>query len=84
MYRLLVILGLLMVLYFLVRRVVREFKSGHLDRRGLSVDQDQMVQDPVCLTFVPKKIAVEERVGEQTYWFCSSQCAADFQKQRSG
>lgn len=84
MYRLLLIVGLLILLFFLVRRTVREFKSRHLGRRGLSVDQGQMVQDPVCLTFVPKQIAVEERVGGQTYWFCSSQCAADFHKQRSG
>jgi YHS domain-containing protein len=84
MYRILLILGLLVVLVLLVRRAIREFKHRNLDDRGVSVDQDQMVQDPVCRTFVARKIAVREIIGGQAYCFCSRQCAAEFQKQQSG
>ncbi|MGQ0667703.1 MAG: hypothetical protein ACT4O4_11790 [Nitrospiraceae bacterium] len=48
------------------------------------MDQDQMVQDPVCQTFVPRRIAVIEKIGGQTYCFCSRQCAARFQSQQAG
>lgn len=50
----------------------------------MSVDQDQMVQDPVCHTFVPRRIAVVEKIGGQTYCFCSRQCAVTFQNQQAG
>jgi YHS domain-containing protein len=83
MYRLLLILALLLLLYFLVRRAFREFKHRHLDDRGVSGDPDQMVQDPVCHTFVPRKTAFVETVGWQTYCFCSRDCAAAFQQQLS-
>jgi YHS domain-containing protein len=84
MYRIILVLGLLVVLYFLLRQALRGFKSRNYDDRGVSVDQDQMVEDPVCHTFVPRRIAVVETIGGQTYCFCSTQCAATFQKQRAG
>jgi len=83
MYRFLLILALLIILYFLVKRAIREFKMRHLDDRGVPPDGDQMVQDPVCRTFVPRKIAVVERVGGQTYCFCSRHCASEFAKRQS-
>lgn len=82
MYRLLLIVGLLVILYFLLRRAIREFKQRHLDGGGIG-DPDQMVQDPVCHTFVPRKIAFVETIGGQAYCFCSRDCAAAFQKQLS-
>lgn len=84
MYRIILILGLLIVLYFLLRQAVRGFKNRYLDDRGVSVDQDQMVEDPVCHTFVPRRIAVVEKIGGQTYCFCSRQCAVTFQNQQTG
>ncbi len=83
MYRLIIILGLLVVLYFLLRQAVRGFMNRNLDDRGMSVDQDQMVQDPVCHMFVPRRIAVVENIGGQTYCFCSRQCAVTFQNQQT-
>lgn len=82
MYRIIFILILLIVLYFLIRSAVREFKQREAGDR-LPVDKDQMVQDPVCHVFVPRGAAVTEVIGGQTYCFCSKGCAATFQKQLS-
>ena len=84
MYRILLIIGLLVVLYFLLRRAFRGFKDQNLDNRGVSGDQYQMVEDPVCHTFVPRRIAVVEKIGGQTYCFCSRACAVTFQNQQTG
>lgn len=81
MYRLLLVLGLLVILYFLLRRAFRGFTKSDWEDRGTSLDQDHMVRDPVCQTFVPRKIAVVEKIGGETYFFCSRECAAKFQKQ---
>jgi YHS domain-containing protein len=83
MYRIIFILILFIVLYFLIRSAVREFK-GKGTGSHLRVDKDQMVQDPVCLVFVPRGSAVTEVIGGQTYCFCSRGCAATFQKQMTG
>ncbi|MCX5721765.1 MAG: hypothetical protein NT179_07000 [Nitrospirae bacterium] len=83
MYRIIFILGLLAVLYFLLRRALREFK-GQGQPEQLSPGKDQMVQDPVCRVFVPRGVAVTEDIGGQIYYFCSRSCAHKFQEQLAG
>jgi len=83
MYRLLLISALLVVLYFLLRQAVRGFKNKGVGDPGAPVDLDQMVEDPVCHTFVPRRHAVIETVNGQTHCFCSRQCAETFQNRQS-
>lgn len=83
MYRIIFILGLLTVLYFLLRRAIREFKGQGQPER-LFPSKDQMVQDPFCRVFVPRGVAVTEDIGGQTYYFCSRSCAHKFQEQLAG
>jgi YHS domain-containing protein len=82
MYRLLIIFGLLVLLYFLARHAIREFRGGYRRGEGL-VRKDEMVQDPICRTYVPRATALEEKIGGQMYYFCSKECAETFQKQLS-
>jgi YHS domain-containing protein len=84
MYRILLITALLVVLYLLLRQAVRGFKNKEVRDRGTPVDQDQMVEDPVCHTFVPRRNAVIETVSGQTYCFCSKECAVEFQNRQAG
>lgn len=83
MYRAILIVGLLVVLYFLLRKAIRVFKSQGQPER-LPPSKDQMVQDPVCLVFVPRGVAVTEDIGGQTYYFCSRSCAHKFQEKLAG
>lgn len=83
MYRIILILGLLGVLYFFIRRALRQLKSrGKPD--GILPGANQMIQDPVCLVFVPKGAAIMEDIGGQTYYFCSKACAHKFQEKLAG
>ncbi|MEW6543865.1 MAG: YHS domain-containing protein [Nitrospirota bacterium] len=82
MYRLLLVLGLLIIFYFLLRSAVREFLGRRKDQA--LTGRDQMVQDPVCRMYVPKGAAVEASIGGQTYYFCSHDCAQTFRQQLSG
>jgi YHS domain-containing protein len=81
-YRLLLIVGLLAVLYFLLRRVIREVGKEKGSALG-GLGQDVMVQDPVCRTYVARESAVSARIGGQTYFFCSQNCAHAFQQRLS-
>ena len=80
MLRLLLVGGLLVVSYFLLRSAIREFR----ELKGPAqppVPKNEMVQDPVCKTYVPRGSAVSADIGGQTYLFCSRDCADTFQNQ---
>ena len=87
MYRLILIVLLLTVLYFLLRQMFRGFKTPIQAGRGKSSVQaqdeepDQMIEDPVCHIFVPKRIAVIETIGGREYCFCSQECSVRFRSE---
>ena len=85
MYRIIIILILLTILYFLIRSAIRALhERGYTASRNEISDKHQMVQDPVCRVFIPKGTAVQEEIGGQSYFFCSRECAKTFQKQLAG
>lgn len=87
MYRLILVVLLLTVLYFLLRQMFRGFITPVRDSREKSAvqspdeEQDQMIEDPVCHIFVPKRIAVIETIGGREYCFCSRDCAVRFRSE---
>ena len=87
MYRLILATLLLTVLYFLLRQIFRGFNAPIEDGRKKSSaqapdeEQDQMIEDPVCHIFVPKRIAVIETIGAREYCFCSQECAVRFRSE---
>lgn len=84
MYRLLLVSVLLVILYFLLRQIFRGMRRPTIDDRGMSVDQDQMVLDPACQTFIPRRTALIKTIGGQTHYFCSNECMTTFENRRSG
>lgn len=87
MYRIILILALFTVLYFLLRSAIRELRERRntgSDSANQISDKNQMIQDPNCRVFVPKGVAVREEIGGQIYFFCSRECAKTFQKQLAG
>lgn len=88
MYRLILVVLLLTVLYYLLRHMFRGFKTPLRDGQqtnstvqGPNDEQDQMIEDPVCHIFVPKRIALVERIGGREYCFCSKECAGRFRSE---
>jgi YHS domain-containing protein len=78
--RLVLVGGLLVVSYFLLRSAIREFRGLRGPVQPPAAKND-MVQDPVCKTYVPRGSAVSANIGDQTYLFCSRDCAETFQNQ---
>lgn len=81
--RLVLVGGLLVLSYFLLRSAIKEFRGlrgpGHPPATG-----SDMVQDPFCKAYVPRGSAVTAQIGGQVYQFCSRDCAEAFQKQSAG
>ncbi len=83
MVRLLIVLLLLMVLVLLVRSTLREFRKPRRRETHLGA-REQLVQDPVCRTYVGVDSAIQERMGSDTYYFCSRDCADTFRRRGAG
>lgn len=83
MIRLILVVLLLVALFFLVRGMIRDMKARN-GPRTVAGTHDQVVQDPVCLVYVPRESAVATKVGEQTYYFCSKECAQAFERGAAG
>ena len=87
MYRLILVVLLLTVLYLLLRQMFRGFKTPIQAGREKSAaqsqyeEQDQMIEDPVCHIFVPKRIALVEIIGGREYCFCSRECSVKFRSE---
>ncbi len=82
MVRVLALACLALLIIFLVRAAVAAFIAGY---RGSSRHrgtpralQDELVKDPVCETYVPRRSAITRAAGPATYYFCSPGCAKKF------
>jgi uncharacterized protein len=78
--RILILALLGYLLYRSVRRYLRT-DQGTLRRHETSEAIDEMVQDPVCKTYVPMREAEKRVIGGKTYYFCSEKCAEEFEEQ---
>ncbi len=72
------------LLYLLLRAAVAAFLAGF---RGPArpagaprAIRDELVKDPVCETYVPRRSAVARTVASATYYFCSTACAEKFER----
>jgi uncharacterized protein len=71
------ILFLYYVLYYLIKDMSRRKRSP-----GES-DPEELVQDPYCQTYIPRRSAVKRRIAGKEYYFCNQKCLEAFlQKER--
>ena len=43
---------------------------------------DEMVQDPYCETYIPRRDSVMRHIEGKEYFFCSTECASKFKSER--
>ncbi len=81
MVRLLLLVLLAVLIFLLVRAAIAGFLAGFRGggRAGAPrALRNELVKDPVCETYVPRRTAVSRTAGAATYYFCSPACAAKF------
>ncbi len=81
MYRLLIGLLLGYLAYKVIQKVAPLFKSKLPPASGGGrVAAEELVQDPVCKTFIPRRDALKASKDGQDYYFCSEGCRKRFLK----
>ena len=77
--RFLILLLLLYILYRLVRGLLKGKKRvSRVDPHGTV---DELVQDPVCKTYVPMRESTRRVIRGKEYFFCSQKCADIYEEQ---
>lgn len=70
--------------YLAYRLVKKIFQSrtlgGPVHRRPRPDEPEELVQDPVCGTFIPKRDALKFHKDGQDYFFCSEGCLKRFRR----
>jgi YHS domain-containing protein len=77
MYRLIVILILLGIFYWVVKRAF--FPPQKNRAVGPQEDSEEMIQDPVCGCYIPKSQAFTLSYRGKKLYFCSQDCSHKYQ-----
>ena len=79
--RLVIIVILLVVMYYLGKQVYRLLLgSGKSTDKPAAISAGvDLTQDPVCLTYVSKEGAISSQHDGETHYFCSQHCANEFE-----
>jgi YHS domain-containing protein len=71
------------ILYRLLKVAWKVFTRPNSDSKRISPNGkviDEMVQDPFCKTYIPRRDAVKKIIKGQELYFCSQECADKFEK----
>ncbi|MDY7034581.1 MAG: YHS domain-containing protein [Thermodesulfobacteriota bacterium] len=77
--RLLIFIILAYLLYSVLKKFLGSSKEINRGRGGGVIDE--MVQDPVCKTYIPHREAVKRVIEGQEFFFCSNECASKFESE---
>ena len=61
------------ILYYLIKDMAVRRKKW-----SRASEPEELVQDPYCQTYVPKRTAVRRRAKGENYYFCSKECLRKF------
>ena len=82
MLRILILAGLACVLYYLFKGIFKSHRE--IERREPGGVIDEMVQDPVCKTYIPRREALKKTIDGEEVFFCSEECASKYQGRKDG
>jgi uncharacterized protein len=79
------IIFLIIIVYILYRLVKGMFpKKDRIPKSQQGGVIDEMVQDPFCKKYIPRREAVRRVLGGKEILFCSKECADKFEAQIEG
>jgi YHS domain-containing protein len=81
MLRFLVIVLLVLILYYLLHFFIKDMPSA---RGRRDPGPEELVQDPCCQTYIPKRTALRKRVGGRDLYFCNQECFKRFLERGRG
>jgi YHS domain-containing protein len=81
MFRFFVFIILIYVLYKVIKNVgkLKPVKKGNYQFKASPDGGEDLVEDPVCHTYVPLGQAFKKEISGNDYYFCSKQCSEKYE-----
>ena len=79
--RLVIIVFLAYFVYRLFKGLFVKSNSNNYSRQRADGVIDEMVQDPYCKTYIPRREAIKKVLGGNEILFCSKECADKFESE---
>jgi YHS domain-containing protein len=80
MFRFFVFIILIYLLYKVIKNVgkLKPAKKGNDQVKASANGGEDLVEDPVCHTYVPLSQAFRKEISGNDYYFCSKQCSEKY------
>ena len=80
MFRFFVFIILIYLLYKVIKTVgkLKPAENENYQFKASSVGGEDLVEDPVCHTYVPLSQAFKKEISGNEYYFCSKQCSEKY------
>jgi uncharacterized protein len=73
MARLIFFIVLVFIFYYLLHFLIKDMPF--LRKRVNRADEpEELVQDPYCQTYIPKRSALKKKVAGEVHYFCGQEC----------
>jgi YHS domain-containing protein len=81
MFRFYIYIILIYVLYKVINNVgqLKSAKNGKYQFKESPVGGEDLVEDPICHTYVPMSQAFKKEISGNDYYFCSKQCSEKYE-----
>jgi uncharacterized protein len=69
-----------LILIYLLYRIIKSFfpatpdKMNNRQFKSTSIAGEDLVEDPVCHTYIPESQAYKKEIAGKIYFFCSEEC----------
>jgi uncharacterized protein len=77
MIRFLLFVIFILILYLALHLIIRDMPPLR-KKTGRESALEELVQDPCCQTYIPKRSALKKRISGQDYYFCTRECLKEF------
>ena len=77
MSRLILFVILLLLLYSILHYLIKDIpvRRKKLNRES---EPEELVQDPYCQTYIPKRSAVKKKIAGRLLYFCNQECMENY------
>ena len=79
MLRFILFLILFLIFSYVLRLLIRDMLSLRKKVNHRS-EPEELVQDPYCQTYIPKRFAMKKKMAGRLYYFCSQECMKNYVK----
>jgi YHS domain-containing protein len=77
MARLILFIILFLILYAILRILIKDMPARK-KKLYQETEPEELVQDPYCQTYIPKRSAIRKRLAGKNYYFCKQECVEKF------